>query len=103
MPNATPDHQEGRQSDVQRSGNKSIGQNTAFLRQMVFLTLLVTALVIFVGVTVAAAISEQNWLGLVVAVPTLLLLLWVLYKVIAKGWLNWRGWPTEEPRDSDHE
>jgi len=64
---------------------------------MILLTALVLGVLVFLIASVVTAIPQHNTPELVVAIPTLLLMLWVMYKII-KGWVNRRTWPQENSR-----
>lgn len=97
MPDPTPDNQEGRPQDHGQAQRADLPVNGKLLGQMFLLTALVLGVLVFLIYGVVTAIPQRNTPELSVGIPTLLLTLWVMYKII-KGWANWRSWPQQDPR-----
>ena len=97
MPDPNPDNQGGRPQDHGQARRADHPVNRSLLWQMVLLTALVLGVLVFLTYGVATAIPQRNTPELWVGIPTLLLTLWVMYKII-KGWANWRSWPQQDPR-----
>jgi len=97
MLDPTNDNQQGNTQDQGTARRADLPVNRSLLWQMVLLTALVLGLLVFVIDSLAAGLRQHNTPELWVAIPTSLLFLWVMYKII-KGWANWRSWPQQDPR-----
>lgn len=93
-----PDDQAGAVAgDHSPHARMPIGTYRKLRRQMIMLTVVVAGLLVFLVDSVVSAVPDRNWLELCAAIPTLLLLLWVLYKTM-RGWVV--ALPAAKPEDA---
>ena len=94
MLDPTHDNQQGNAQDPARGPRAGAPVSREAFGQMILATGVVLALIVFLIYNVVKAIPQHNTRELWAAIPTTLLLLWLLYKFI-RAWVRWRTWPRE--------